>query len=59
MSKSKLTRLTRLVFLPSAEHSFSAYCFSFFALASAKKKNMKFGSTSLPQARKQIRAMTA
>jgi hypothetical protein len=33
--------------------------FSFFALASAKTKNMNIASTSLPQAMNQIRAVTA
>jgi hypothetical protein len=36
-----MTQLTWLVFLPSAERSFSAYCFSLFALASAKSEKPK------------------
>jgi hypothetical protein len=35
---------------PLAERSFSSFCFSFCALASAQNDNPKMGSTWLPQA---------
>src|ERR1041384_238775 len=57
IAKSLNTRAYAAGILPSAERYFSAYCFSFCALASAQNEKPKKGSTSLPQARKQNRAL--